>query len=249
MDISGVVNYYVNLLITQYHDQPKAKAQISLFVNELLANGIDFAVRDAFNVESAIGVQLDVVGKYVGLTRFYNGQALTGYFDFTNYNEFPLDPTKTGFTNYAATNPAKGQTLNYLDYLSNNTALNDNDFRTLIYLRIVQNNINHSRGAIDAALYEFFGNTLYGDSAGNMAMAYFYSGNILPALIIAAFQKGLLPKPLGVRLNYIIKHTYPLFGFATYAAGAQPTITGFTNYTNGFTNSGETLNYSKANTG
>lgn len=247
-DISDIVSYYSDLLIIQYHDKPKAKAHIELLVNELLSSGILFDIRDAFNIDTAIGVQLDILGKYVDLDRFYKGQTLKGFFCFTNYNEFVLDPTKVGFTNYSVGFNSKGRTLTYNDYLSNNQTLNDDDFRFLIKFRIIQNNINHSVASIDNAIYEFFGTQLFPDSAGNMAMYYFVQG-IIPARILVAFQKKLLPKPIGVRLAYLIQQLRPFFALASYKYGIAPGITGFTNYSLGFTNSGETLDYAKAITG
>lgn len=62
--------YLANLLIIQYHDKPKAAATIktigSLFPVDLL-----FQVRDAFDINTATGVCLDVLGKYVGVKRWY----------------------------------------------------------------------------------------------------------------------------------------------------------------------------------
>lgn len=248
MNIDDIVSYYSNLLIIQYNDKPKAKALIELCVRELLANGILFDIREAFNVDTAIGVQLDVVGKYVDLDRFYAGQTLLGFFSLTDYNEFPLDPDHIGFTDYTEGFDKVGRTLTYNDYLSNNQALNDDDFRTLIKLRIIQNNVNHSHKVINDAIYTFFGDTLFPDSVGNMVMWYFYEG-VLPAILTAAFQKKLLPKPLAVRLGALIVHSRPLFGLASYEHGIPPGIEGCTNYTAGFDSKGEMLTYNKAMVG
>ena len=71
-------NYYSNLLIVQYNGKKRAKATIELFIALLYADMAIMQVRDAFNLETAQGAQLDIIGKWVGLDRFYEGQL----FDF-----------------------------------------------------------------------------------------------------------------------------------------------------------------------
>ncbi len=54
----------------QDRGKAKARATIKAFVDPLLMNQLPLAVQDAFNLETAVGVQLDVVGKYQGVTRY-----------------------------------------------------------------------------------------------------------------------------------------------------------------------------------
>ncbi len=71
--------YLSNLLIIQYHNKPKAKATIELLAKTLPVDLI-FAVRDGFNLDTAVGKQLDILGKYVGTDRFYlaeDGEIIT----------------------------------------------------------------------------------------------------------------------------------------------------------------------------
>jgi hypothetical protein len=69
-------NYYANLLIFQYINKPKAYAMVSAQVLPVFMDQLPVAVQEAFNVNTAIGVQLDVIGKYVGVSR--NGYTLSG---------------------------------------------------------------------------------------------------------------------------------------------------------------------------
>jgi len=242
-DVTDLIEYYSNLLIIQYHDQPKAKATIELFVKEALANGVAFDVQNGYDLETAVGKQLDVIGKYAGVDRFYQGQDLKGYFAFTNYEEITPSTDKRGFTDYTEYPLPEGQWLNYHDILSSNQTLNDDDFRTLIKLKIIQNYSNESHASIDNEIYQFFPTTLRPDSAGNMIMYYFMSATAA-AIIQVAFQKAVLPKPMGVRLNFLIKTTSVFFGFSTYDYVPLGN-TGFTDYSEYGTKVGETLNYNK----
>lgn len=61
--------YYANLLIIQYRGRPHARAMIKAFVKQMLMNQIPQKMEDAFDLEQAIGKQLDILGKRLGVTR------------------------------------------------------------------------------------------------------------------------------------------------------------------------------------
>ena len=65
-----LIVYYANLLILQYRGKPKAYAMIQALAKLAIVNKLPLTVRDAFNPATAVGVQLDVVGKYVGVKRY-----------------------------------------------------------------------------------------------------------------------------------------------------------------------------------
>jgi hypothetical protein len=202
-NIQQIIDYYVNLLIIQYHSKPKAKATIELFINELLASGVYFDVRDAYNVDTAIGKQLDVIGKYVFADRYYQKLDLSGFFSLTNYDEDPISVDKIGYTDYTDGFTKEGKTLTYKDVVSESLLLGNTDFRRLIKLKIIQNSSNHSHKAIDDSLWLFFGEELTVTSSGNMQMTYLVKPE-LKAFIEMAIQKDILPRPMGVKLNYSV---------------------------------------------
>lgn len=61
--------YYADLLILQYKTLPKARATIKALVKEAVSDGILLDVLDGFNIDTAVGKQLDILGKYIGLKR------------------------------------------------------------------------------------------------------------------------------------------------------------------------------------
>jgi len=81
--VQELAEYYSNLLIVQYHNKEKAKATIELFINTLLPendateNLLILDVQDAFNLETSVGDQLDILDKYVGVGREYMGALLS----------------------------------------------------------------------------------------------------------------------------------------------------------------------------
>lgn len=239
--VQKLVDYYTNLLIIQYHDKPNAKAMIQLLVTELLANGIILDVLNGFDIDTAVGKQLDIIGKYVGLDRFYQSQDLHDYFSLVSYQDEIDPPLRWGFNTYDDFNTLiENGTLNYNSILVSNFSLNDNDYRTLIELRIIQNNSNHSHGSIDDGLFKIFGGEVHADSSGDMHMFYFVPEN-MTELVQAAIAKEVLPRPMGVGIIFITQ-TNPFFGFSTYS-GITPLCTGFTSYPEYASKLGETFGY------
>lgn len=240
-----LIQYYVNLLIIQYHGKPKARATIELLTRVLLANNLFEKIRTAYDIDTAVGKQLDVIGKYVGIDRYYKDTELVDFYALTNYVEVDPDANqKYGFSDYSqAMVPMANGTLNYSSIISKDFKLTDDDYRVLLKLRIVQNYSNSSHQSIDESLYRFFGDTIIPDSTGDMKMFYLIKSP-RTEVAKAAVYKNVLPKPMGVGILYIVNFFNPLFGFATYD-GASSIIEGFTTYTDYDTKIGETLTYSK----
>lgn len=77
MTDADLKKYYADLLIMQYRDKEKARGMIELLADMVIMNQLPIAVQNAFNIDDAEGVQLDTIGKIVGVNR-------TGfYFDNT----------------------------------------------------------------------------------------------------------------------------------------------------------------------
>lgn len=62
-------DYYADLLILQYKTQPKARATISALTEKVIADGLLLDVINGFDLLTAEGKQLDILGKYIGLSR------------------------------------------------------------------------------------------------------------------------------------------------------------------------------------
>lgn len=69
MTLQELIDYYVNLLIIQYSNKPKAKATVALLAEQAVMENIPKEVRDSFDVDDGVGVQLDILAKYVGVVR------------------------------------------------------------------------------------------------------------------------------------------------------------------------------------
>lgn len=64
-----LIDYYKALLIMQYIDKPKASAHIDALVAMAIVGQLPLEVQNAFDIDTAVGVQLDVLAKYIGVSR------------------------------------------------------------------------------------------------------------------------------------------------------------------------------------
>ncbi len=70
-------------LIEQYADSPKLKALIALYVTECeVLQDAAWTIIDGYDLETAIGVALDALGREVGLPRIFLDADLFGYFGY-----------------------------------------------------------------------------------------------------------------------------------------------------------------------
>lgn len=69
MTLEEQYQYYADLLIIQYRGKAKAQAMIQAIARQALCDNLPLAVQDAFDIETAIGAQLDILGKYAGVVR------------------------------------------------------------------------------------------------------------------------------------------------------------------------------------
>ena len=61
--------YYSSLLIMQYNQKPNAIATIQTLSGAAIADNLEGQMKDAFDLDTAIGKQLDILGNLVGVSR------------------------------------------------------------------------------------------------------------------------------------------------------------------------------------
>ena len=214
-EINNIIKSYVDLLIIQYNDKPKARATIEALTSEVVDNGVAFEVQDAFNIDrSASFESVNFENNYFSLIE--NNTTLgADVFGLVENAEFgTIDAHILGAEN---------------DDFITVTQLDDDDYRFIIKLRIVQNNINHSYAAINDAIFQSFGDDLLPvTEAGSMMLSYFVNSDIV-RLAEIAFQKGVLPIPIGVGLQYLIRYpaNQKFFGFTDINGNSPLNIEGF----------------------
>lgn len=171
-----IIQFYQDLLIIQYIGVQQNRDMIEILVKQFIMDQLPLAVMSAYDIDTAVGVQLDVIGKYVGVTR-------TGF----------------GF--------------------STTITLDDDNFRILIRIAIIQNSFGSSLSDIQELLFQFFPDEILVFDYANMHMSYLISSTLGDQDLIQLFvNEGHLPKPMGVQLGATIyaPDIKSFFGCRTY---------------------------------
>lgn len=203
--LNDLLNYYSNLLIVQYNGKPKATATIELITNLLLASLVIFQLRDGFDWKTATGKQLDIIGKWVGVSRNYNGNLYWGN-TFLSYPPssqlVPSDLTDSlqhGYTDYDNFESDTGGILTYNNVGFVEQELNDDDYRVVIGLKIIKNSINHTCKSIDDAIWNYFNEEVYTTWQPHEVI-YNYPST-LATIMQVCNDKNVLPAPTGVSIT------------------------------------------------
>lgn len=234
-DLESTIEYYKDLLLYQYINQPNARAIIGLLVSQSLIDLLPLELDRAFDIETATGPQLDIIGEYIGVSRVINTTLSRDYFTF----EDSQNPATSlyGFTDYLDTILNANVTFyEYVDTSKITSSLIDSEYRILLKLKSLCNMSNNSLSKINEILYEFFGTDITVFDQLDMTMSYFVKSNISRIISIANNQ-NLLPKPAGVFLSVFTSiDVTKLWGLNDYIGSSYYT-TGFSNYTSGFVDS------------
>ena len=198
--LTDIINYYVNLLIVQYHDKPKAQATIALFINLVWANLILLQIRDGFDWRTAEGEPLDIIGKWVGLTRIYDGRFIFTHpwFSLVEWDGNG-DSLQGGFSTFETFDLIEGGILDYDNLRPSQNKLNDDTFRVMIGLKIIANSIRYTAKNIDEAIYKYFSGDVYTQWTGNKVI-YHYKHTLRETMQIALY-KNVLPVPTGTNIE------------------------------------------------
>jgi hypothetical protein len=175
-------------VLSQYANSPVLVALIQA-LNQAIDREIDF---DAFyatvwNVQTAVGFGLDILGRIVGVTRalYVPDTSYLGFAGVTGALTF-ADGIFYGGGNF---------TPNY--------KLADEAFRKVILAKAALNITNGSTPAINAiltALFPGYGNVYVIDNR-DMTMVYYFSVNPSKVDFAIASQSGVLPRPAGVSVT------------------------------------------------
>lgn len=198
-----LLDFYSNLLIIQYTGKPKATATIQAFAGQVVADQIVQQVEDGFNLDTAIGLQLDALATYRGAPRSIYGLSLDKQFMvFPLYSDANY-ATVRGMSEYSIGLDTSWYWAIYSDGAQSTHVLTDPELRQLIQFLAKTNSAFYSLAEIDLILYEFFGDYVTLTDNGDMTITYTldpaYPGTLFQTLVII----NALPQPAGVEINVI----------------------------------------------
>ncbi len=228
---TDLVRYYSALLISQYQSLPKARATIEALVGEAVGDEMVTKLRTAFDLNSASGEQLDMIGSRIGVSRSVHGAAIVkAYFLLAPYADWSAGKPatlKTGFSFYGGT-PQFQSLLRYSDFNLPEYFLNDDDYRRLIKYMAEINTMDLTMENVSNLMYNTFGlvfresnrvpadhgdfpvievsdaSEIYQGALGNMVVDYeYYFTNATKgnAFITAVVDNKIFPKAAGVTMT------------------------------------------------
>jgi hypothetical protein len=189
-----IIDYYANLLIIQYKGKPRALAHIKFLASVGIIDQLPMIVQNAYNVDNAIGVQLDVIGKYAGVVRTY-GSITLGDDDFRTLIRIAIIKNSANSDLYSIQKliydffpgtiyvfDYKGMRMSfYLD-----TSLGSADFAQLVV----------SQGLLPLPMGVTLSSTIYGPNVGHFFGFSSYENpahNASPFSTYERYQANLLP--------------------------------------------------------
>lgn len=195
--------------ITQFHyNRPRFQAEVRALTSALVEVGASAAsLSEAFDLDSAHGVQLDMVGLWVGRDRFVPYPFETFWFSF--------DEPLRGFDMAVWKGP--------YDTSYGKFRLADEDFRALLYGQIGLNEWDGTGESLGQTLTEFYQSRvldpaclIFFSDNGNLSFELNVSGEWPPPMVMAMMAWPALDPDVGgmkFRTQVTSVAGLPLFGF------------------------------------
>lgn len=211
--MSMTLSDYIDLITSQHRNKPKFSGVTAAAVAPLAAmiGMVDTSALQAWDIDVAVGTQLDQVGEWVGTTRYIEQPLVGIYFSWD-------DVIDTGWQ--------RGYWQGKYDPSTGVVALADDVYRLVLYAKIASNHWNGTRETIEAIWDNSFGDqsTLALIDHQDMSITIVLQGIAADDVLIYILTSGRIPlKPEGVRLREYIISDDRIFGFDA----DSPTIGGW----------------------
>lgn len=203
MTTQEFIDAYKALLILQYSSLPNALGTIDAFIASLVQNQIISQFRDAWNIDTAVGVQLDMLATYRGLSRTVFGVTPGNYWSLVEYSD-ASPGSYFGWAEYNDPDP-DWNTEQYNDIVGVSYKLSDSQLRRLIELKAQFDSSPITLRDLDNILYAFF--TVYANVVDNEDMTMIYQHQLIDPDVDQLFQiaalAGIFPHPAGVAVSVV----------------------------------------------
>ena len=198
------LSQYTDLITSEHNKRPKFMAVVETLAEPMVdLQNVLSAMPGKFDLDNAVGDQLDTIGLWVGISRDVPVPLTSVYFS--------LDIDGLGFD--------QGSWKGPFDPDAGLTRLDDDTYRLVIRAKIGANHWDGTLESSKAILDSIFGGGTFVFIQDNqdMSMTIGIAGVIPSAVFLAVLANGFIPlKPEGVRINIVIVTTVdgaPMFGF------------------------------------
>lgn len=193
------ISTYLDLVTLEHGDQPKFTANLTACCQPLVdLQTVISSIMEAYDVDTAVGTQLDILGQWVGVTRFLT-EPITGVY-------FSLDTLSVGLD--------YGIWQGVHDPVTGLVALPDEYYRLLIKVKILNNRWN---GSINDAyvladtIFSIFGYNIFIEDLGNLTMRLGLVGVDAPSPLLRSLliEGKFNIKPAGVKVASYVYQSLP----------------------------------------
>ena len=206
---------YVNLLIKQYWEKPKAYAEIEMKAGawRKTFEWID-SFSEEFDLDNATGDRLDIIGRIVGIKRIIPFAVPKIAFGFDG------NPNARGFDDKFSPLPDRAPFHDKFERAYTDLQLDDTAYRFFIRARISKNIggpylVDDQGLAIQEVVGTLFAGAAYVLDKKDMTLTLYVSPQYNLDILRAILRLDLLPKPQGVRYAVIVQAgPGETFGFA-----------------------------------
>lgn len=194
---------YLDLITSQHRRRPKFRGVAAAAIAPLASNigFVDTSFLQAWDLDTAVGTQLDQVGEWIGTTRFIE-KPITGYY-FTWE-----DTVETGWEH--------GYWQGKYDPSTGVVALGDDIYRIVLYAKIASNNWDGTRETMEHVWNDAFGGsaTLSIIDHQDMSITLSLIGVSVDSFFEYILRSNRVPlKPEGVRIRKYIVNKKKIFAF------------------------------------
>ena len=202
-----MIESYEKLLISQYWRSPKARADIALRLGTLAPIAdVLLGLADAFDVDQAVGRQLDIIGRIVGLNRRVQTFEVLEFFGFHGH---------AGARGFGQAPFYRRGELKY-----GWTTLGDESYRRFLKAKIAINNVKAKMIApdylsIQGAIQLASDGRAWVVDNYDMSLTLYVDPGVPLSELRLLFVLGLLARPQGVYYNVIQAAQDGYFGFAS----------------------------------
>lgn len=215
---TDIINRYTLMLIKQYWEKPKAKAEIEAMLSQWQIIADFIRNPENFDIDHVTGYRLDLIGRIVGLSRSVPSVVAKVFFGFDGHLNSEGFSSKSNVTYIGAPFFSKFSPA-YGDY-----QLGDNEYRRFLKVKIAKNASSSTissdeRVSLQEVIQAAFNGRAYVTDRRDMTLALNISPQVSVEELRLIVRLGLLPKPAGVRYDYFYQVTPGMtFGFSNNPA-------------------------------
>lgn len=197
------VTPYSNLITSEHNQKPNFMSLIGSVVGAAADAVVSTqAIQPAFNLETAIGAQLDVLGLWIGQSRKIDNILIVGFFGFSEVSTGLPDGLQETFGELGdASIGGSWFSLGQAD--SGSTILADPAYLTILKAKIVKNQWDGTISGMEQALFFIVGVECSINDAGNLTLQINVPLPITPLEEALLESLDLIPRPAGVRITSI----------------------------------------------